>query len=108
MMKYILLFILFFSTGIYAQQPKEWKSFGIGGGGAMFSPVISPLNDSDMYIACDMGDLFHSKNLGATWDVVDFRQVFSSPLAKVCYTNNPKIEYTIGYILNNTYVLKTI
>ena len=107
-MKYILACVLFISTGIYAQQPTEWKSFGIGGGGAMFSPSISPLNDSDMYIACDMGDLFHSKNHGATWDVVDFRQVFSSPLAKVCYTNNPKIEYTIGYILNNAYVLKTI
>ena len=107
-MKRILFLVFVYSVNLFAQQPKEWKSFGIGGGGAMFSPVISPNSDSDMYIACDMGDLFHSKNLGSTWNVIDFRQVFSSPLAKVCYTNNPMIVYTIGYISNNSYVLKSI
>ena len=105
---YILSVMFIMLAGIKAiAQPKQWQSFGIGGGGAMFSPALSPGNDSDMYIACDMTDLFHSHNNGANWTAVDFRQVLSSQQTKVCYTNNPKILYTLDYSNNGCNLTKS-
>ena len=37
-------------------QPSEWIPRGIGGGGALFSPSISPHNSDEVFIACDMID----------------------------------------------------
>ncbi len=34
-------------------QPAEWKHSGLGGGGALFSPSISPFDDKEIYIVCD-------------------------------------------------------
>ena len=91
---FVALFICFCAS--YA-QPIQWRSSGIGGGGAMFSPSMNPYNAQDMYIACDMSDLFHSKDRGYHWKMIDFRQVASSRETKVCFTSQPNLVYTIRY-----------
>jgi photosystem II stability/assembly factor-like uncharacterized protein len=50
-----------------------------------------------MYIASDMGQIFHTTNDGALWDTVDFRQVYGGHNAKVQFTVNPQILYTLDY-----------
>src|SRR6478752_5940018 len=47
---------------------------GLGGGGAMYCPVVSPNNQQDLYVAGDMGALFHSQDGGTTWTMLDGRQ----------------------------------
>ena len=42
---------IFILAGIVAAQiPATWKTRGIGGGGALFSPSINPANHNEIYI----------------------------------------------------------
>jgi photosystem II stability/assembly factor-like uncharacterized protein len=75
----------------------NWQVRGVGGGGALFSPSINPANPNDIYIASDMGQIFHTTNGGASWDTVDFRQLMGGHNAKVQFTNNSQIMYSLSY-----------
>lgn len=76
-------------------QPTEWKPSGIGGGGALFQPSISPHNSNELFIACDMTDLFHSTNAGQSWEVLPFHELRSLPESQVQFTSDPDILYCI-------------
>lgn len=98
MKKYFFFFSLFlFMRSSEAQTPTTWNPVGIGGGGALFSPSISPDNPQDMYIGCDMGGLYHSTDHGSTWKILPFQQIRGGHYSKVNYTNNPLIQYSISY-----------
>jgi len=101
-----VIFLLFssvlFVAFAHATPPTQWSSMGIGGGGALFSPSFSPHNPSELYIACDMGELFHSTDLGVGWSVVDFRQLQSFHSSKVEFTSDPNILYSIDYTYAGT------
>ncbi|MBF0566710.1 MAG: hypothetical protein HQK89_15905, partial [Nitrospirae bacterium] len=84
-----------------ADPPSQWLSRGIGGGGALYSPGFSPYNGNELYIACDMSGLFHSTDLGASWNVVDFRQIQSFHYTLVQFTSSPSVLYSIDYSANN-------
>lgn len=43
-------------------------SLGIGGGGAVFTPKISPFNANDMAVTVDMGGVYISHNTGEKWN----------------------------------------
>ncbi|MDR1370050.1 MAG: hypothetical protein LBJ72_08010 [Dysgonamonadaceae bacterium] len=45
----------------------EWGHVGIGGGGAMFNPAISPLDPDYAYVSCDMGGSFVTHDGGKSW-----------------------------------------
>jgi len=77
-----LLFLFFFGTSIGMAQdlPKSpgkikypngrndaWEYIGIGGGGAMFYPAISPFNPDMAFLACDMGGGYVTYNGGLSW-----------------------------------------
>jgi hypothetical protein len=87
---YVVFFVLV--AGVYSQVD-IWHSRGIGGGGALFYPQVSPHNPNELYITCDMGLLFHSVNKGETWDIVDFRKLKAGSSTIIQYTKDPKIMY---------------
>ncbi len=41
---------------------------GIGGGGALFEPAISPFNSNEMLVVPDMGGIYISHNKGEQWE----------------------------------------
>lgn len=88
---------VFASLNCIAQAPISWQSRGIGGGGALFSPSINPANHNELYLACDMGELFHSTNAGQQWGEVNFTQVQGGHDSYVSFTNNANILYTVDY-----------
>lgn len=90
----IPVFLILASVTIQA-QPATWQPSGIGGGGALFQPAISPHNSSEIYIACDMTDLFHTTNAGLNWEVTPFEQLRSLPESQVQFTSDPNILYCI-------------
>ena len=47
-----------------------WDFVGIGGGGAMFSPTLSPYNPDIAFVSCDMGGSFITNNGGKSWKQV--------------------------------------
>jgi photosystem II stability/assembly factor-like uncharacterized protein len=92
----IILSLILTISGL-AQAPSNWQSRGIGGGGALFSPSINPANHNEVYLACDMGELFHSTNGGQQWSEVNFTQVQGNHDSYVSFTNNANIVYTVDY-----------
>ncbi|MDB6018855.1 MAG: BNR/Asp-box repeat protein [Pedosphaera sp.] len=82
---------------VRANQPAQWVSKGAGGGGALFAPSFSPFNAGELYLACDMSEVFHSANFGASWSVMDFRQVQGGRQAIVRFTSDPATLYAIDY-----------
>jgi hypothetical protein len=83
----------------------EWISKGIGGGGALFGPNINPNNPNDIFINCDMSDVFRSIDGGATWKVLNFRYIRGQDkMASIQYTSNPNILYG----LNGEYLAKSV
>lgn len=76
-------------------QPTNWQSRGMGGGGALFSPSINPHNNAEIYMACDMTEIFHSLNFGRSWEVLHFEELLATQESKVQFTIDPKILFSI-------------
>lgn len=55
-----------------------WTSLGLGGGGAMFTPAISPANSNLLLLNCDMGGAYRSTDGGQNWEMIHYRQLDSS------------------------------
>ena len=80
-------------SNIFA-QPSQFSSRGPGGGGALFATSFSPTDPHEAYICCDMSEIFHTTDLGASWATTDFRQIQSQKLAAVQICNN-NIRYAV-------------
>ena len=78
-----------------APLPLHWWSRGAGGGGAFFSPSLSPLDPVTLYISTDMGTVFHSANGGALWDSYAFGNLQGGRLARMQFTSDPAVLYVL-------------
>src|SRR4051812_27687790 len=56
----------------------RWTSLGLGGGGAMFTPAISPVDPNLILLNCDMGGSYRSTDGGASWELIHYRELTSS------------------------------
>lgn len=56
----------------------SWGYMGIGGGGAMFYPAISPHNADHVFVSCDMTGSYVTYNGGDSWKAFNLRGVTSS------------------------------
>src|SRR5690606_34204643 len=78
-------------------QPLNWESRGVGGGGSLFKPSISPHNTNDMYVQCDMSEVFHTTDQGMRWSEKHFTEIISTGgQHTVEYTSDPAILYTVN------------
>ncbi|AIE87525.1 sialidase family protein [Fimbriimonas ginsengisoli] len=80
----------------YSQAPATWKSVGVGGGGAFFSPAFNPFSPNELTVACDMSGQYKTTTLGTAWNLVPFTTLQvgrNSP--KVQFTSDPKIQFMI-------------
>jgi hypothetical protein len=92
----IIFFLLsLISVKIYSQAA-AWQSYGPGGGGALYSPVISPHNPQEIFFPTDMSDLFHTTDFGASYTTVHFKYITAGPMTNVQFTNEQNILYTIN------------
>ena len=91
-----VIFILLFLQLAYS-QPSTWISKGIGGGGAMFAPSINPANDNEYYVGCDMSELFHTTDFGASYVTMSHLNIQGGHNSTVRFTNNPLIMYAVSY-----------
>ena len=58
-----------------ARPPRRFQPRGVGGGGALFGPTISPIDPDELYVGTDMTDLYHSLDFGAHWETIPFTVV---------------------------------
>jgi photosystem II stability/assembly factor-like uncharacterized protein len=83
------------SPGEVGLLGERWAPRGIGGGGALFVPEISPFDDQ-LYMATDMRGVFHSRNFGRSWLTYDFRTIRGGNQSQVRFTSDPQRLYAIG------------
>lgn len=104
------LFIILLTPLFTFAQPTSWQSRGIGGGGALFCPSISPLDANNMYLQCDMSEVFHTTNKGASWDIVHFHEMISTGgINTVEFTSDANILYAVNtdYITEERFPVKS-
>lgn len=77
--------------------PTQWQARGTGGGGALYSPSISPHDGNDCYLSCDMGLLSHSTNSGVNWQTVNLDTVTGFRNSIVNFTNHPDTMYVLRF-----------
>jgi hypothetical protein len=58
---------------------------GLGGGGSMYAPVVSPFDPKVMFVACDMTGLYRSANGGQSWTLLDQHKVHGSTRFSVAF-----------------------
>ena len=78
-----------------AASSATWEVRGVGGGGALYVPVIAPDNQQ-IFMATDMGALFHSRDFGASWAALDFRDFQGSPRTQVRFTADRNVLWSIN------------
>ena len=105
----IILSILFIccSFQLFA-QPLSWQPRGVGGGGSLFWPTINPANDNEFYITCDMSQLFHSTDFGASYSQLPFTKLQVGNRSTYEFTNNNNIAYCMANDGNINYAVRTI
>lgn len=97
-MKYLFSIVLIpLMIGSLFSQPTDWVSSGIGGGGSLFYPAISPHNSMEMYIPCDMTNMFHTRDGGKNWGILPFQSLTAIPQSRVGFTSDPAILYALDF-----------
>ena len=91
---YVLLFL---PVTKFRAQPSSFASRGVGGGGALFAVSINPANNNEYYVACDMGEVFHTTDFGNTYSQIHFKQVIGGHNSKVCFTSVTGLLYCLNY-----------
>ncbi len=78
-------------------KPPAWSSLGLGGGGAMYTPAISPADPRLILLSCDMGGAYRSTDGGTNWELIHYRQLTSSTFARpVWHPTDPNIAFAAG------------
>lgn len=95
-MKNLIPLLVILNIHLSNAQPSSWLPSGIGGGGSLFYPSISPHNVDEMFVPCDMTNLFHTENAGETWSVIAFDQFTVRPVSQIGYTSDPNILFGIN------------
>lgn len=84
-------------------QPLEWTPVGVGGGGALFQPSFSPHTVDELYLTCDMSEVFHTTDLGASWKVIDFRSLQGwNRYGAMGFTSSASTLYTVSQAGDNS------
>lgn len=92
----ILAFVLLGSRIALAQRPGGFKVVGPGGGGAMFHPLVSPLDPATALVACDMTGAYITHDGSRSWRMFNLRGVvrffvFDPSLPSVIYAQNENL-----------------
>jgi photosystem II stability/assembly factor-like uncharacterized protein len=91
LLEFLLLTLAVPVAGIADQAPAQqdrdrgastkhgsWTSLGLGGGGALFTPSISPANPDLILLNCDMSGAYRSTDGGGSWEMIPYQQLTSS------------------------------
>jgi len=98
----LLAALLLLSTTLKA-QPAIWHSVGVGGGGALYNPTINPHNNDDLWVSCDMGEVFHSTDFGTSWTTLPFTERRGNGNGgSNIFTGDPNVVYAIAPMRRST------
>src|SRR5579883_1854974 len=71
----ILLVCLVANADDTKSKKAHWEPVGISGGGAMFSPAVSPVDQKLMMLNCDMSAAYVTVDGGTSWKMIHHAQL---------------------------------
>jgi photosystem II stability/assembly factor-like uncharacterized protein len=77
-------------------QPTTFTPSGMGGGGYMYSPSISPHNSEDFFLVCDMSGVYRTDDGGESFSIFHYNSLVSKVKSKMQFTSDPNILYTVS------------
>ena len=92
----VLALLLLSSWGKAADMTVTWEPIGIGGGGGVFTPSVSPHDEKLMFVCCDMGGWYRSTDGGENWRMCDGSQIRKVIFPAVFHPTDPNIIYVGG------------
>jgi photosystem II stability/assembly factor-like uncharacterized protein len=82
------------SDDVIQRQMAKWHSVGLSGGGAMFTPAISPHDPKLMVLNCDMSCAFRTADGGRTWEMIHHRYLRGNTRCRpVFHPTDPNVVY---------------
>ena len=79
-------------------QPSVWVSRGPGGGGALYTPTLSPHQPAEAFLTCDMSGAYRTTDCGVSWALLDFAEIRGATQGcQVQFTSAPSVLYAIDY-----------
>lgn len=99
----LLAFIVaIFCPAFYSDaDAQSWTASGLGGGGGIEQPSISPHDNRLVYLSSDMSGVYRSRNFGRSWSILPFRSVGQDGItdrgrsSPVQFTSNANIIYAM-------------
>jgi photosystem II stability/assembly factor-like uncharacterized protein len=83
-----------------SDEPKataEWTSLGLGGGGAMFTPAVSPADPNSILVNCDMGGVYRTTDGGQNWELIHYQQLGGSTTVRPAWhPTDPAVAFAAG------------
>jgi photosystem II stability/assembly factor-like uncharacterized protein len=74
-----------------------WEPIGLSGGGAMFTPAISPVDPRLIMVNCDMSCVFISRDGGLSWQMIHHSQLRGNTRCRPCFhPTDPNVIYAAG------------
>ena len=89
----MILCLALIAASAHAAAPNAWTPRGIGGGGGMFAPSLSPHDTSTAFLAVDMSHVLRTTNGFASWTTIDFDQLQGKQFTEVQFTATPSVLY---------------
>ena len=72
----------------------EWTAIGLGGGGAMYMPAVSPADPRLMLLGCDMSGSYRSIDGGKTWEMIHHRHLSgTTSLRPIWHPTDPDVAF---------------
>lgn len=72
-----------------------WQSRGLSGGGALFSPAISPHSRGEIVMSSDMTGVYRTTDYGRRWRLVPSRVLVGSERTQLRFTSDPQVLYAL-------------
>jgi len=63
----------------------SWQPIGLSGGGAMFTPAVSPVDPRLVMVNCDMSCAFLSRDGGLSWQMIHHAQLRGNIRCRPCF-----------------------
>ena len=87
------------ASGVRAREvptarQSEWTAIGLGGGGAMYMPAVSPADPRLMLLGCDMSGSYRSIDGGKTWEMIHHRQLSGTTSVRpIWHPTDPDVAF---------------
>ena len=84
-------------SGGEAPATPAWTSLGLGGGGAMYTPAISPVDPNLILLGCDMSGAYRTTDGGRSWEMIHYRQLTGSTTVRPAWhPAEPGLAFAVG------------